>query len=289
MARFERERFGGQLAALRAALEAAIEREHRWAGGGDGVGVGASQWACRRPCCRLAYAALAVHAAGACAGHLDPAATPATCLHPLRASLCSARTTANTLASSAVCERAEMACEEELDRQARQALPSSGRFKARYDRCAAAFTKVCVGPALANNKGGWRGGGGGWRACVAQLSRRGANASGWAAVRRRALPACRLPSVPPSCPRPPRPDRLAKAWARESARFERDYNDRLLSGMVMIRCEMRCVRACSARLCRCLLVLDWTVQHCRVCGPCSHLETTSWWWDVYCLQRGQRR
>lgn len=30
-------------------------------------------------------------------------------------------------------------------------------------------------------------------------------------------------------------DRLAKAWTRESARFERDYNDRLLGGMVMLR------------------------------------------------------
>ena len=30
-------------------------------------------------------------------------------------------------------------------------------------------------------------------------------------------------------------DRLAKAWARESARFERDYNDRLLGGMVVLR------------------------------------------------------
>jgi hypothetical protein len=35
-------------------------------------------------------------------------------------------------------------------------------------------------------------------------------------------------------------DRLAKAWARESARFERDYNDRLLGGLVVIRR----VRAC---------------------------------------------
>lgn len=30
-------------------------------------------------------------------------------------------------------------------------------------------------------------------------------------------------------------DRLEKAWARESARFDRDYNDRLLSGLVMLR------------------------------------------------------
>lgn len=33
MARFERERFGSQVAALRQALEAAIEREYRWVGG----------------------------------------------------------------------------------------------------------------------------------------------------------------------------------------------------------------------------------------------------------------
>jgi hypothetical protein len=37
--------------------------------------------------------------------------------------------TANTYASSSACERAEMACEEVLDREARQHLPSSGRFK----------------------------------------------------------------------------------------------------------------------------------------------------------------
>ncbi|KAL4442076.1 hypothetical protein ABPG77_011337 [Micractinium sp. CCAP 211/92] len=121
LAKFERERFGGQLAALREGLEAAIAREH------------------------------------------------------------SARETANTVASSAVCERAEMACEEVLDREARQHLPSSGRFRARYDRCSQAFRRVCVGPALAHSK-----------------------------------------------------DRLAKAWMRESARFERDYNDRLLGGMVML-------------------------------------------------------
>lgn len=119
--KFERERFGGQLAALREALEAAIEREH------------------------------------------------------------SARKTANTVASSSVCEKAEMACEEVLDREARQHLPSSGRFRARYELCSTQFSKACVGPALAHNK-----------------------------------------------------DRLAKAWARESARFDRDYNDRLLSGMVML-------------------------------------------------------
>lgn len=47
-------------------------------------------------------------------------------LHPLH---CSARKAANANASSATCERAEMACEEVLDREARQHLPSSGRFK----------------------------------------------------------------------------------------------------------------------------------------------------------------
>jgi hypothetical protein len=89
--------------------------------------------------------------------------------------------TANTYASSSACERAEMACEEVLDREARQHLPSSGRFKAQYDRCSAQFRRRCVGPALPHNL-----------------------------------------------------DRLAKAWARESARFERDYNDRLLGGLVVI-------------------------------------------------------
>lgn len=50
--------------------------------------------------------------------------------HPLcRPTRRSARKAANANASSATCERAEMACEEVLDREARQHLPSSGRFK----------------------------------------------------------------------------------------------------------------------------------------------------------------
>ena len=65
----------------------------------------------------------------------------------------SARETANTYASSTACERAEMGCEEVLDREARQHLPSSGRFKARYDECSARFRKACVGPALEHNAG----------------------------------------------------------------------------------------------------------------------------------------
>ncbi|EFN50520.1 hypothetical protein CHLNCDRAFT_139218, partial [Chlorella variabilis] len=120
-AKFERERFGSEVGALREVLESAIAREH------------------------------------------------------------SARRTANTYASSSVCERAEMECEEVLDREARQHLPSSGRFKTQYEKCGARFSRQCVGPALEHNK-----------------------------------------------------DRLAKAWARESARFERDYNDRLLSGLVLM-------------------------------------------------------
>jgi hypothetical protein len=120
-AKFDKERFGSSLEALRAALQAAVDREY------------------------------------------------------------SARKAANANASSATCERAEMACEEVLDREARQHLPSSGRFKARYDKCRAKFAAVCVGPALARNE-----------------------------------------------------ERLDKAWARESARFQRDYNDRLLNGLVIL-------------------------------------------------------
>ncbi|KAI3428317.1 hypothetical protein D9Q98_006697 [Chlorella vulgaris] len=93
----------------------------------------------------------------------------------------SARQTANTYASSSVCERAEMGCEEVLDREARQHLPSSGRFKAQFEKCSARFRHECVGPALPHNQ-----------------------------------------------------ERLDKAWAREAARFDRDYNDRLLSGLVMV-------------------------------------------------------
>mgnify|MGYP006969293316 CR=1 FL=1 len=60
---------------------------------------------------------------------------------PLRNPTCrSARKAANANASSATCERAEMACEEVLDREARQHLPSSGRFKSRSSPLTLAIT-----------------------------------------------------------------------------------------------------------------------------------------------------
>lgn len=67
----------------------------------------------------------------------------------------SARKTANANASSATCERAEMACEEVLDREARQHLPSSGRFKVGGGRLlrAAGMMGALQGPGLCCSAG----------------------------------------------------------------------------------------------------------------------------------------
>jgi hypothetical protein len=90
-----------------------------------------------------------------------------------------ARATANELASAGVCGRAEEMCEAVLEEEARRALPSTGRFDARYAECSRRFALACVGPARAHSE-----------------------------------------------------ERLARAHARERARFERDYNERLLTGLV---------------------------------------------------------
>lgn len=116
-------------------------------------------------------------------------------------------------------------------REARQHLPSSSRFRARYDACSARFDEACVGPAREHNKGGSGGLSAGRYGC-----RRG-----WAWSQPSMLVSAVLPPAPSSAPTPAPPppaDRLAKAWARESARFDRDYNDRLLGGLVMIRCSV---------------------------------------------------
>ncbi|KAK9834025.1 hypothetical protein WJX81_004222 [Elliptochloris bilobata] len=60
-----------------------------------------------------------------------------------------ARRTANTLRSGQVCEAAEVACEDVLEHEQTGALPSTGRFHARYERCAAKFEAACIGPARA--------------------------------------------------------------------------------------------------------------------------------------------
>eukprot|EP00887_Chlorella_sp_A99_P007143 scaffold2.g7143.t1 len=58
---------------------------------------------------------------------------------------------ANAAESARTCERAEMTCEEVLDKEARQRLPSMGRFETKYEQCAKRFRQACVGPALTNN------------------------------------------------------------------------------------------------------------------------------------------
>ncbi|GAB4814626.1 hypothetical protein N2152v2_001672 [Parachlorella kessleri] len=63
-----------------------------------------------------------------------------------------ARKAANLYESSRVCEKAEMACEEVLEREARQRLPSQGRFVAQFDKCRRKFQRQCVGPALGSNQ-----------------------------------------------------------------------------------------------------------------------------------------
>ena len=239
---------------------------------------------------------------------------------------CSTRKTANTYASSSVCERAEMACEEGLDREARQHLPSSGRFKvgaAAGAACprwgtpllpghpapaAAAATRVeqrvtaaagvheggfplpgpapaavldnsmphCCLPAclvgvcsrttkLAAENSARRVWGQPW-----SITKVGCERGVWAGSPASCLPpqavstarccwACvplslaAMPGRVPSSLAVARPccirstscplalplslpaERLTKAWARESARFERDYNDKLLNGLVMMR------------------------------------------------------
>lgn len=55
----------------------------------------------------------------------------------------------NELASTRACSAAVTACEEGMDAEGRAALPSSGRWAARYEKCRAAFESACVGPASA--------------------------------------------------------------------------------------------------------------------------------------------
>lgn len=217
-AKFERERFGSEVGPLREALGAAIDREFRCAP--------------RARACVSARASAPPGWPQAGRRARKPAATCTPALLPTAARPRSARATANSQASSAACERAEMACEEVLDREARQGLPSSGRFTARYQRCSAAFEAACVGPALALNKGAtagpreWQG----WHDSMPLCPALCATSSPLP------LHLSTCPPVPPaSCPAPCPAERLTRAWVRESARFKRDYNDRLLNGLVFVR------------------------------------------------------
>lgn len=63
------------------------------------------------------------------------------------------RQTANTHASSRVCERLEMACEDEIEAQQHVALPSLERFQARTRRCKERFDTQCVGPGRTTQQG----------------------------------------------------------------------------------------------------------------------------------------
>jgi hypothetical protein len=56
----------------------------------------------------------------------------------------------NELASTRACGAAVAACEEGMDAEGRAALPSSGRWAARYEKCVATFEATCVGPAAAD-------------------------------------------------------------------------------------------------------------------------------------------
>ena len=91
------------------------------------------------------------------------------------------RLAANELASSKACEHAELECEDIMEREAKQALPSTNRFKKRYEKCRAMFTLKCVGPGREHNA-----------------------------------------------------ERLSHAWDRELSRFNKEFNDKLLNGVVFI-------------------------------------------------------
>lgn len=92
-----------------------------------------------------------------------------------------ARLATNELASAKACEQAELECEEIMEREANQALPSTSRFEKRYNKCKAKFDVRCVGPGREHNL-----------------------------------------------------ERLSHAWERELARFNKEFNDKLLNGMVII-------------------------------------------------------
>lgn len=92
-----------------------------------------------------------------------------------------ARYAANELASTKVCEHAELDCEVSLEREASQRLPSLGRFNKKFDTCKKHFENVCIGPGKFHNL-----------------------------------------------------ERLKHAWEREEARFQRDFNDKLLNGIIVL-------------------------------------------------------
>jgi len=56
-------------------------------------------------------------------------------------------------AARQVCEAAEVACEDVLEHEQTGALPSLGRFNARYAKCAARFEAACIGPARSMQAG----------------------------------------------------------------------------------------------------------------------------------------
>lgn len=136
------------------------------------------------------------------------------------------RETANTYESSRVCEAAEMECENVLEHEAAQKLPSTGRFAAKFEKCKEKFNARCVGPGKEHNEGE-----------IFTCSQSALNqlcllyalhVSGAMVVHL----LCLLAHLQP--PRFPPTERLLRAWERENSRFSRDYNDRLYNGLVLV-------------------------------------------------------
>jgi hypothetical protein len=155
-----------------------------------------------------------------------------TCILPFFLSshiVSSVRETDNTYQSSKACETAEMACEDVLEREAEQKLPSLGRFEAKYQECWSRFNTSCVGPARVHNQGEGR-----------IYGRKEESAVSFTALPQH------LPASSRCAPTThvatsflyfllrPFAERLKKAWDREYGRFTRDYNERLLNGMVVL-------------------------------------------------------
>ena len=65
-----------------------------------------------------------------------------------RMALRRSRKAANVYESLVICERLETGCEDLLEAQHLMRLPSTGRFRARFEQCEAKFRKGCIGPSL---------------------------------------------------------------------------------------------------------------------------------------------
>ena len=93
--------------------------------------------------------------------------------------------TKNTYESTRVCSEVEEGCEEVLEKEATQRIPSKGRFKAHFESCLSMFHRKCVGPGFEHAR-----------------------------------------------------ERMTKTWEREYARFNKDYNEKLYNGLVIVSLAM---------------------------------------------------